>query len=825
MNSKFRHLIFALCFAQTVFFAMNMPVSANTPDAVFSEEIPEDAGLAEDVFVPVDGILTDSELVVASGTCGKELGWSLDKYGNFTVYATADISASGKGYMTDWVLDNNVPWKNYRDNIKKVTLPDGIKSIGINAFNKCTNLERANFPNSIRTIGENAFSGCGKLTSADMKTGLRYIGSRAFGNCEALVTATIPETVSVIGDSAFYLCKSLKEINLPQTLIELGKNAFYSCESLKKVTIPPEIDIIPDGAFASCNSLQSVALHKHVYKISNNAFYQCESLKSLTMPSGLDTVGESAFAQCKSLSSVNFNTELRTVEASAFEDCTSLKSISLPQNVGKIGASAFAGCTSLTSANIPKTTHNLAGNAFAGDTLLKNFKVDPANENYVYDKNAVYTKDRETLALVIPTYKGVFEIPDGVKYIGEGAFSRLETLDGVKIPESTEQIWSDAFSECTGLTRIDFPESFLSIEDNAFLKCTNLAEVTFGNVTGIGKAAFRYTALTEAVIPESVTYIGEYAFSYCKSLKSVIIKGSWNTVPAFCFLGCEKLEKAELGEKTEMIDPLAFKDCKSLTEIYLPDSVQVLYNQAFQDSGLEKIRVSENLRKIFVYAFKNAPLKEFYYDSTPEKFALSEIYGDVPKTAVIYFTLKDSENNVALVTSDSENTLAAKLKTNANKGDILPESVKAQLDGKELSVLDVSLESALGQSLSPDGKLIIGTDVPDGFSENMSVYSLSVDGTLKALKHRYTHEKYVFETDSLGTFVFAQGAYTAGDIDGNGSVDIDDAILLFRHSMLPETYPIDYAENTDFNKDGKLDIDDAILLFRHSMLPDLYPID
>ena len=53
MTSKFRHLLFALCFAQTVVFAMNTSVSANTPDAVFSEEVSEDAELSEDVFVPV----------------------------------------------------------------------------------------------------------------------------------------------------------------------------------------------------------------------------------------------------------------------------------------------------------------------------------------------------------------------------------------------------------------------------------------------------------------------------------------------------------------------------------------------------------------------------------------------------------------------------------------------------------------------------------------------------------------------------------------------------------------------------------------------------
>ena len=66
---------------------------------------------------------------------------------------------------------------------------------------------------------------------------------------------------------------------------------------------------------------------------------------------------------------------------------------------------------------------------------------------------------------------------------------------------------------------------------------------------------------------------------------------------------------------------------------------------------------------------------------------------------------------------------------------------------------------------------------------------------------------------------------TLGDIDGNDTVDIDDAVLLFQYSMLPELYPISYAGNLDFNKDGTVDIDDAVRLFQYSMLPDLYPLE
>lgn len=63
-----------------------------------------------------------------------------------------------------------------------------------------------------------------------------------------------------------------------------------------------------------------------------------------------------------------------------------------------------------------------------------------------------------------------------------------------------------------------------------------------------------------------------------------------------------------------------------------------------------------------------------------------------------------------------------------------------------------------------------------------------------------------------------------GDISGNCSLDIDDAMLLFQHSMLPEMFPIPYTGSLDFNKDGAVDINDAMLLFRHSMLPELFPI-
>jgi len=64
-----------------------------------------------------------------------------------------------------------------------------------------------------------------------------------------------------------------------------------------------------------------------------------------------------------------------------------------------------------------------------------------------------------------------------------------------------------------------------------------------------------------------------------------------------------------------------------------------------------------------------------------------------------------------------------------------------------------------------------------------------------------------------------------GDLDGNESVDIDDAVLLLQYSLFPDAYPIDYTGNIDFDKNDSIDIDDAVLLLQYSLFPDAYPLE
>lgn len=64
-----------------------------------------------------------------------------------------------------------------------------------------------------------------------------------------------------------------------------------------------------------------------------------------------------------------------------------------------------------------------------------------------------------------------------------------------------------------------------------------------------------------------------------------------------------------------------------------------------------------------------------------------------------------------------------------------------------------------------------------------------------------------------------------GDLTGDESIDLSDAILLLQYSMFPDDYPIDYPGSVDFTGDGEVDLSDAILLLQHSMFPDDYPLN
>ena len=431
--------------------------------------------------------------------------------------------------------------------LQSITIPNSVTKIGDEAFCACESLQSVTIPNSVTSIGDEAFSWCNSLQSVTIPNSVRNIGNHAFCGCNICfficnstyfqnddvclfnkdktaivsrikdcVNYIIPNSVTSIGDKAFFLCKSLQSITIPNSVTSIGDGAFICCESLQSITIPNSVTSIGDDAFSSCKSLQSVTIPNSVTSIEDYVFFGCESLQSVTIPNSVTSIGDEAFYGCESLQSVTIPNSVTSIGDKAFSWCNSLQSITIPNSVTSIGNGAFYLCKSLQSITIPNSVTKIGDLAFCSCKSLQSVT-----------------------------------IPNSVTKIGDGSFSDCKSLQSVTIPNSVTSIGDGAFSGCNIcfficnstyfqnddvclfnkdktaiVSRIKdcvnyiVPNSVTSIGDGAFSGCKSLQSVTIPNsVTSIGDRAFYLCdSLQSVTIPNSVTSIGDYAFSYCTHL-------------------------------------------------------------------------------------------------------------------------------------------------------------------------------------------------------------------------------------------------------------------------------------------------------------------
>ena len=131
--------------------------------------------------------------VISSGSCGKNLTWTLDANGLLTI--------SGTGEMADYE-NNPPPWYDQRTSIQSVIIENGVTSIGDFAFYGCNILTSASLPDSVTSIGSYSFSLCRSLISIMIPDGVTRIEEESFSSCYSLTSVTIPDSVTSIGNYA-----------------------------------------------------------------------------------------------------------------------------------------------------------------------------------------------------------------------------------------------------------------------------------------------------------------------------------------------------------------------------------------------------------------------------------------------------------------------------------------------------------------------------------------------------------------------------------------------------------------------------------------------
>ena len=166
----------------------------------------------------------ESAAVVASGSCGTDVQWSLDEKGV--------LRLSGTGRMTDYQNATEVPWEEMRNQITRVQFDDAITNIGNCAFYACSNLTEVITPKALSEVGKYSFAICTSLVSIDLPNGTKRIGEHAFTMDSALKSITIPSSVLGIGTEAFYNCERLTKVKINKNCSR-GNDAFPDYVSIR----------------------------------------------------------------------------------------------------------------------------------------------------------------------------------------------------------------------------------------------------------------------------------------------------------------------------------------------------------------------------------------------------------------------------------------------------------------------------------------------------------------------------------------------------------------------------------------------------------------
>ena len=462
----------------------------------------------------------------------------------------------------------------------KYSIREGVKVVGNDAFQGCGFLTNIDLPESLTSIGRNAFWGCDSLTSIIIPNGVTSIGDYAFFYCDSLTSIIIPNGVTSIGDHAFSKCNSLKSIIIPDSVTSIGNYAFLCCDSLTSINIPDGVTSIGEGAFYDCDSLTSINIPDSVTSIGYYAFSDCDSLTSINIPNGVTSIGDCAFENCHSLTSINIPDGVTSIGDFAFSSCYSLTSINIPNSVTSIGYYAFKWCKSLMSINIPDSVTSIGNGAFSDCKSLLNIN-----------------------------------IPNGVTSIGDSVFVDCNSLISITIPSSVIAIGMNPFRGCHADLKNEskafiYEHNVLFDRDKTAIISYRAKEANYvipDSVISIGDFAFsECNSLTSIIIPDSVTSIGYSTFSECKSLTNINIPDSVTSIGDFAFSGCDSLTSINIPNGVTNIGHSTFSECKSLTNINIPDSVTSIGDFAFSGCvSLTSINIPNGVTNIGQGAFKN----------------------------------------------------------------------------------------------------------------------------------------------------------------------------------------------------------------------------
>ena len=162
--------------------------------------------------------------------------------------------------------------------LTRVSIPDSITAIGTNAFADCEKLESISIPKSVTEIGSGAFEQTAWLTAKRTENPLVIVNTVLVDGGKCTGTVQVPDGITTIADTAFYGNASVEWVILPETVAVIGDSTFEACTMLESISLSDQLTSIGDHAFDRCIKLQTLHIGENVLTIGEDAFKSCTEL-------------------------------------------------------------------------------------------------------------------------------------------------------------------------------------------------------------------------------------------------------------------------------------------------------------------------------------------------------------------------------------------------------------------------------------------------------------------------------------------------------------------------------------------------------------------
>lgn len=206
-------------------------------------------------------------------------------------------------YMSG-VLNTSVPDNQFDGKwaLEEAVISNKCTSIGRKAFSE-TGLREVIIPDGVETVGDEAFYRCRKVTSVEIPNSVITVGSYAFNGCNALKNVKLSESMSEISHNMLSFT-AIEEIDIPASVTIVNRDAFHGCASLTSLVCPSSLKVIEEYAFCGCSSLKDIEFNEGLISIEYCSFYNCTALTEVTLPSSLTRCAGASFNGCSNLKKI-----------------------------------------------------------------------------------------------------------------------------------------------------------------------------------------------------------------------------------------------------------------------------------------------------------------------------------------------------------------------------------------------------------------------------------------------------------------------------------------------------------------------------------------